>query len=316
MAIALALTAAERVYALDYPNKTITIVVPYPPGGSSDAQARLIAKGLAERLSKPVVVDNRPGAGGRIGAAFAARAAPDGHTLFFGTVSQLVIEPVLRTNVGFDPLRDFVPITIITEMPFVLVVSASFPAKKFPELLAYARSRPGTLTYASWGPGSSGHLVGEMFKASVDVDILHVPYKGEAPAITDVIGRQVSMIFATPVVAIPHIKGGKLQAMALTGTKRLRALPEVPTFRELGVEGVELQTWSGIMVPAKTPPQIAVRLHSEITAVLRSPEFARSASGWGAVVVAGSPKDFAHRIQSESASIAKVVQAVNLRVED
>src|SRR3954454_12818192 len=192
--------------AAEYPSKPITIIVPFPPGGSNDLQARLIAKGLAERLGKPVVVENRPGAGGSIGAGFAARAAPDGYTLFFASTATLAIEPAIHSNTGFDPLRDFAPITVISEMPLILVLSPSVPAKSVAELIALARRNPGELTYASAGPGTTLHLVGEMFKASTKLDIVHVPYKGEAVASMGVIGGHVSMMFVSPLAALPNIR--------------------------------------------------------------------------------------------------------------
>src|SRR4051812_11640409 len=204
-------------FALDYPTKPITIIVPFPPGGSNDLQARLIAKGLSERLGKPVVVESRPGAGGSIGAGFAARAAPDGYTLFFASTATLAIEPAIHANAGFDPLRDFAPITVITEMPLILVLSPSVPAKSVAELIALARRNPGELTYASAGPGTTLHLVGEMFKAANRLDIVHVPYKGEAVASMGLVGGHVSMMFISPLAALPNIRAGKLQALAITG---------------------------------------------------------------------------------------------------
>src|SRR4051812_48568407 len=224
-------------FALDYPTKPITIIVPFPPGGSNDLQARLIAKGLSERLGKPVVVDNRPGAGGRIGAGIAAGAAPDGHTLFFASTATLVIEPALHAGGGFDAQRDFSPITIITEMPMVLVASPSLPVKSVAELIALARQRPGELTYASAGPGTTLHLAGETFKASNKLDMVHVPYKGEAMASMDVIGGQVSMMFITPVAALSNIRAGKLHALAVTGQRRIPALPDMQTLSEIGQDG-------------------------------------------------------------------------------
>ena len=200
---------AAHAYAADYPSRPVTMIVPHAAGGSTDAQARWIAKGLAERLGKPVVIDNRAGAGGRIAASVAARAAPDGHTLFFGTLSMLVIEPALRTNVGYDPQRDFAPITLIAEAPFVLVVPSSLPIRSISDLVAYARKPAVNLTYASPGPGTAAHLLGEMLKAAAHIQIIPVPYKGAAPALIDLVGGQVSMFFTTFQTAGSQIRAGK-----------------------------------------------------------------------------------------------------------
>jgi len=309
-------TSAENAFAIEYPTKPITIIVPFPPGGSNDVQARLIAKGLSERLGKPVVVDNRPGAGGRIGAGIAARAAPDGHTLFFASTATLVIEPALHANIDFDPQRDFAPITIVTDMPLILVVSPSMGVRSAADLIALARRKPGELAYASAGPGTTLHLVGEMFKASNKLDIVHVPYKGEALASMDLIGGQVSMMFISPLAALPNIRAGRLHAMAVTGSKRIPALPNVPTLSELGITGVEQQLWFALLVPAKTSPDLIARLHKEIVAVLKSPEFSKAMEDQGAFVVASSPKALTERIQSDSVSIARTVKSVQLKVDE
>jgi len=301
--------------AIDYPTKTLTLIVPWPPGGSTDVQGRLIAKGLRERLGKPVVVENRSGAGGRIGAGVAARAAADGHTLLL-TGSNLVMDWVVRTNVAFDPQRDFAPVALIAEMPLILVVSPSLGVKNVSELLELARQKPGQVTYASWGPGTTTHLAGEMLKAAAQVDLLHVPYKGGTPALLDVIGGQVSVGFVTPLTAMANIRAGKLPALAVTGSKRLPALPKVPTLAESGVSGVELGIWSAIMVPAKTPREIIARLSKEIVAVAQSAEFGRSIQDQGGFVVASGPEEVSRRMQSDFASISRLVNALKLRVDE
>jgi tripartite-type tricarboxylate transporter receptor subunit TctC len=310
------LLIAQHTFAVEYPTKLIKIVVPFPPGGSNDVQARLIAKGLSERLGKPVVVDNRPGAGGRIGAGIAAGAAPDGHTLFFASTATLVIEPALHAGGGFDPQRDFSPITIITEMPMVLVASPSLPVKSVAALIALARQRPGELTYASAGPGTTLHLAGETFKASNKLDMVHVPYKGEAMASMDVIGGQVSMMFITPVAALSNIRAGKLHALAVTGQRRIPALPDLQTLSEIGQNGPDQQLWFALLAPAKTPADVIAILHKETVAVLKSAQFTKAVEDLGAFVVASSPRQLTERMQSESISIAKTIKSIDLKVDD
>jgi tripartite-type tricarboxylate transporter receptor subunit TctC len=307
---------AGNSFAVDYPTKAITIIVPFPPGGSNDVQARLIAKGLSERLGKPLVVDNRPGAGGRIGAGIAARAAPDGYTLFFASTATLVIEPALHTNIGFDPHRDFAPITIITEMPLVLVVSPSLPVKSAADLIALARQKPGELTYASAGAGTTLHLVGVMFNASNKLDMVHVPYKGEALASMDLIGGQVSMMFISPLAALSNVRAGRLHALAVTGSKRIPALPNVPTLSESGITGSDQQLWFALLVPANTSQDIVALLHREIVAVLKSSAFAKAMEDQGAFVVASSPKGVTERMQSDSRSLAKTIKSGQMKIEE
>jgi tripartite-type tricarboxylate transporter receptor subunit TctC len=306
--------APHTALSVDYPTKVVTIIVPFPPGGAGDIQARLIAKGLAERLGKPVIVDNRAGAGGALGTAIAARAQPDGHTLLFGALGTLVIEPMLRSAIGYDPQRDFAPLTLIAEAPFVLVVPPSSPAKSVSELLSYARAHPG-LTYASPGPATAANLLGESFKALAQTEVVHVPYKGEAPAITDMLGGRISLMFVSTFSGMPHIRGGKLRPLAVTASRRLVGLPDVPTFAEVGFSGLDLQVWTGLLVPAKTPREIVARLHAEIVAVLQSTEFTRASGTLGGVPIPSSPQEFVERIRSDSASIGKLVKALNFRVE-
>lgn len=315
-ALCLWLAAPSEGVAADYPTKAVTIIVPFPPGGSSDVQARLVAKGLAERLGQPVVVDNRPGAGGRIGVSLAARAAPDGYTLLFASLSTFAIEPALRSNVGYDPQRDFVPVSMVAQMPFLLVVSANSGIKTVVDLIALGRSASATLSYASWGPGSAGHLWAEMLKRSARIEAVHVPYKGEAPALLDVLGGRVSMMFVTTVAAMPHLQSGKLRAIATTGTQRLTLLPGVPTLTEAGVSGIELQLWSSIVAPAQTPPKVIARLERELHAVLSSPEFARFASSQGAVPSPTAGKAVTDRVRADATEVQRMAGAMGLKLED
>ena len=314
-AVMIGVTAHASAAATDYPTKPVTIIVPFPPGGSTDIQARLAAKGLAERLGNPVVVDNRPGAGGSIGTKLAASAAPDGHTMLFASTSSLVSEPVLRAKEKIDVLRDFVPITQITDMPFLFVVSVSAPSKTLADVVAQARKRPGQATYASWGKGSVGHILGEMFKISTKTEALHVPYKGEVLGVTDVIGGQISMMFVTPV-NMPHIRSGKLRALAVTGDKRLSVLPDVPTFVESGFKGIELPMWFGFVTPVKTPANIVARLQDEVKRVLGSPDFVRSAQSLGVTVIGSSSTQFGRHIRTTAALVENLAKVANLKLDD
>jgi tripartite-type tricarboxylate transporter receptor subunit TctC len=302
--------------AADYPSKPITIIVPFPPGGTADAQARLLAKGLAERMGKPVVVDNRPGAGGRIGAGVAARAAPDGHTILMGSVSTLAIEPSLHMDTTYDPQRDFAPVCLISEMPFVLVAAPSVPVTTVAELLAYARQHPGQLTFGSWGLGTSSHLVMEMLKYNAKVDLLHVPYKSGVAAMTDMVAGRISLLFAVPVDSVPLIKAGKLRALAVTSARRLPVLPDVPTLSEVGVPAIDLQVWFGLVVPAKTPADIANRLRSEVTAVVKSTEFGRWLENQGGVAIEGGAETLSKRMQTDAALAAKIAKTISLKLDE
>ncbi len=312
MLVALASSAA----ALEYPARTVTIIVAAAPGGAADVQARLLAKGLAPKLGKPVVVDNRAGAGGRIGARLAAQAAADGHTLFLASTSTFVIEPLLRADAGFDPQRDFAPIALVAEMPLILVATPGLSVDSVAGLVAAAKRRPGQLTYASWGPGTMAHLDGELFKAATQIDLVHVPYKGAGPALIDVIAGQVSAMVVSPLAAMPNIRAGKLSALAVTGRKRLPQLPKVSTLTEAGVPGFDLDLWFAIVAPVKTPGEITARLHREIVSVLNSGEFAGAVEAHGGFVVAGDPNEVSRRMRADSISIARLVKAIDLRVEE
>lgn len=312
----LAQIAWTSTSAADYPTKPITLVVAFPPGGGADTQARLIAKGLTERLGKPVVVENRPGAGGAIATTAVARAAPDGYTLLIGSSSTLVLEPILRPHPGFDAGRDFAPISMTAEMPLLLSASPSLGVKNVSDLLALARQRPGQLTYASFGAGTTAHLAGEMLKASAHVDLVHVPYKGSSAALVDLIGGQVSTAFTTPLSAMGNIRAGKVMPLAVTGSSRVPALPNVPTLAESGVSGFNLEIWFAVLAPSKTPPNILARLNGEIVSILRSVEVTRSIEEHGGVVVASDPGEVTRRIQAEFTSISRLVKSANLRLDE
>jgi len=313
--ILISLLCFEVAYADDYPAGVVTIIVPFPPAGATDQLGRLIAKGLSERLGRPVIVENHAGAGGAIGASIAARAAADGHTLLMAG-STLVIEQVLGSKLGFNPERDLVPVALLAEGPLILVASPSLGIKSVSELLILARQHPGQLAYASVGSGSHTHLAGEMLKAEAHVDLLHVPYKGGAPALLAVIGGQVAVGIMSPLTAMENIRAGKVSALAVTGVRRLRVLPSVPTLAESGVPRFELEMWSAIFVPAKTPREIVARLSKEIVAVVQSAEVARTIEDQGAFIVTSGPDEVSRRIQSDFASTSRLVKAVNLKVDE
>jgi tripartite-type tricarboxylate transporter receptor subunit TctC len=294
----------------------VTLIVPFAAGGGSDVQARLIAKELGGRLGKPVIIDNRPGAGGSIGTALAAKAKPDGHTLLFGSITTFVVEPVIRKDVGYSVLRDFEAITIATTSAAVLVVNAAFPARSVNDLLDMARKRPGELTYASVGPGSTSHLFTEAFKSAAKVDIVHVPYKGEGPAMADLVGGQVSMMFSSMPAALQHIRAGKLRALAVRGSKRNAALPEVPALREAGVAGVEMEAWWGFVAPAKTPADVISRLNRELVAALRSPQLVQALDRQGVSVAATSPAEFVEQVRSQTEVISNLVKSIDFKLEE
>ena len=313
--MSLMLLCPAVVRASDYPIRTVTLIVPFPPGGATDLLGRLIANGLSEPLGKPVVVENRAGANGSVGAGVAARATPDGHTLLL-TGSPLVMEQILRADLGLDLERDLAPVALIAEGPLILVASPSLGVRDVSELLALARQKPGQLTYASVGSGSHAHLAGEMLKAAADVDLLHVPYKGGAPALFAVIGGQVAVGFITSLTVIESIKAGKVTALAVSGSKRLPTLPGVPTLAESGLSGVDLDLWAAIFVPANTPREIIARLSREIVAVVHSAEVARTIEDQGAIVVTGGPEEVSRRMRADIALTSRLVKAVNLRVND
>jgi tripartite-type tricarboxylate transporter receptor subunit TctC len=309
------LASAMISRAADYPTKPIRLVVPFPAGGSSDVQARLIAKELAVRLGKPVVIENRGGAGGIIGAATVARAEPDGYTLLFGGFSVLVVEPVIRRDLPYSIKGDFTPITVATVSPRVLVASPEFPGSSLRDLIATARKSPGTLTYASVGPGSTAHLYLEAFKASAGIDVVHVPYKGEAPALIDIIGGRVTMMLTSITSALPHIRAGKLKVLAVTGQARSGSLPDTPTFRESGITAMDAEAWWGFLAPSKTPRDIVARLNSELFKALQSPPLMEALDKQGVTAAPSTPERMSAMIEEDHEFIAKLVQSIKFSIE-
>ena len=316
LAATLAILAPQASAAADaYPAKPIRFVVAFPPGGGTDIIARSIAQKLAERLAQQVVVDNRPGAGGNIGTDTVAKSAPDGYTMLMGSAGPLAINASLFASMPFDPVRDLAPVTLAASTPNVLVVHPSLRAATVNELIALAKARPGEINFASSGHGTPAHLAGELFNSMAGVKMVHVPYKGAAPALADLLGGQVQLMFSTMPPALPHVKDGKLRALAVTSSKRSRAMPELPTVDEVALPGFEANTWHGVVVPAGTPAAVVVRLNREIVAILHMPEVVARLSGQGAEALGSTPEEFAAYIKSETLKWAKVVRDSGAKAE-
>ena len=308
---------AVPAFAADspYPARTVRIIAPFPPGSGVDIIARVTAQALTESLKQPFVVENRAGAGGTIGSEIAAKALPDGYTLLLGNVSTLAIGPNLYRNLTYDPVRDFVPITHITSMSSVLLVHPSVPARSLKEFVALARARPKSLTYASAGSGTTTHLGMELFKSLAKIDMLHVPYKGSAAALPDVIAGQLQVILSTTATSIGHIKAGKLRPLGVTSLKRQELLPEVPSINEAMFPGYEVIVWQAMVAPARTPEAIVTRLNAEIVKALRTPAMKEQLTNQGLEGIGDSPKEFGEFIKSEYTKWGKVVKMSGATVD-
>lgn len=306
---------AQTVPETAYPVKPLRMIVPNSPGSATDTVARIIALRLAPRLGQPVLVENRGGAGGMIGSDIVAKAAPDGYTI--GLVSGThTVNPSLYAKMPFDPVKDFAPVTMLATAPFVLMVHPALPAKSLKELIDLAKARPGKIHFASAGTGVSTHLAGELLKSMAKIDIVHVPYRGAGPALVDVIGGQVEMTFNNIVSSIPHIKSGRLRALAVTGMKRSPVLPDLPTIDEPGgLKGYEASVWYGVVAPARTPVAIVSRLSTELNRVLNNPQVRERLNADGATIVGGTPEQFGLVIREDVVRWAKVVKQANIRLD-
>ncbi|SDZ84459.1 Bug family tripartite tricarboxylate transporter substrate binding protein [Acidovorax soli] len=291
-----------------YPTKPISIVVPFSAGGTTDILARLVGQYLSTELGQPVVVENKAGAGGNIGGQYAAKAAADGYTLFMGTVGTHAINASLYKKMPFDPIKDFAPLTRVANVPNLLVVNPKQPFKTVPEMIAYAKANPGKINFGSPGNGASPHLSGELFKSLAKVDLTHIPYKGSAPAVTDLLGNQIAIMFDNMPSVIPHVRSGKLRAIAITTSKRSAELPDVPTIAEAGVPGYEAMSWFGMFAPAATPKPVLDKLTGALAKVLANPEVKKKIADQGGEPVNETPAQFATFIKSESAKWGKVVK--------
>ena len=312
--VALTLFGAAAGAQQIYPNKPVRFVVGYPPGGATDIIARTIAQKLTDGLGQQVLVDNRPGAGGIIGSEIVAKATPDGHTIVLVTTSHGV-NPSLYGKLPYDTLTSFAPVIHVASLQLVLVVNPSLPAKSVKDLIALAKAKPGQLNFASSGSGQSLHLAGELLKTMAGIDIVHIPYKGSAPARTDLLGGQVQMMFESMIGVLPFVQSGKLRALAVSGAKRSPAAPNIPTMAEAGVPGYQASGWVGVLAPAATPKPIIIRLNSEIDKVLKLPEVADRLSNSGAEPAGGTPEQFAAFIRAEIAKWTRVVKLSGARVE-
>ncbi|HEY6240526.1 MAG TPA: tripartite tricarboxylate transporter substrate binding protein [Burkholderiales bacterium] len=298
-----------------YPARPIRLIVPFPPGGSTDILGRALAQKLAEGLAQPVVIDNRPGAGGSIGSETAAKAVPDGYTLLMGQLGPLAVSPAIYKNLPYDPVKSFAPVSLMAIVPSVLVVNPQVPAASAAELIAYARANPGKLTYGSAGTGSTSHLTTEYFKLETGTDILHVPYKGVGPMLTDLISGQLSIGINGAPAVMQHVNSGRLRALAVTGLKRLPSLPRIPTLDEAGVKGFDASGWYGIVAPAGTPREIVTRLNAEIGRIMQTPELRARLDNEGAIPAAGSPGEFAAFIASEIARWGAVLKRAGIEAQ-
>jgi tripartite-type tricarboxylate transporter receptor subunit TctC len=309
-----ALAFAGAAHAQAYPTKPIKIVVPFAVGGIADTFGRAIAAKLTDAWGQPVVVENKGGAGGNIGADLVAKSPPDGYTFVMGNIGTHAINQYLMKSMPYDTMRDFVPVAHVLDADNLLVVHPSVPAKTVPELIAYAKSQPGKLSYASGGMGTTSHLAGEMFKSSTGVDLVHVPYKGNTPAITDVLGGQAQMIFATMPTVIQHAKAGKLRPLATLGAERNRTTPEIPAIGE-SIPGFVVSNWIGLFAPAGTPPEIVTRLNAEVQKIMRSPEIEKRLETEGAKFVPTTPQTFAAFQKAEAEKWAEAIRKAGIKAE-
>ena len=306
---------ATSALAQSYPTRALRLIVPFAPGGGNDTVARSIAQQISGGLGQPVVVDNRAGAGGVVGADAAAKAAPDGYTLFLGGVGSHAVNPSLNPNLPYDPVKDFAPVSLIASAPSVLVVNQGLNARSLAELTAMAKASPGKLNYATNGNGSSSHLATALYETMAGVQMVHVPYKGFGPALTDILSGQVQLMFNSIVALVPQIKAGKVRALAVTSRNRSALLPDIPTLSESGLAGYEAGSWYGILVPAGTPRDIVMRLNAEIVRAVKQPELRERLAGEGADPIGGTPEEFSAHIRTELARMGKLIKDARIKVE-
>ncbi len=315
-ACALVLAAvASPVWAQDFPSKPLKLVVPYAPGGGADSVARIVAKKVSENIAQPIVIENKGGAGSIVGTDLVAKAEPDGYTLLLGQSGPISINPAVYKTLPYDPVKDFAPITMTTAYPYILVVNSESPAKSLQEFVALAKSKPGAMNYGSTGVGAANHLVAELFNSKAGLKMTHVPYRGTALAVGDLLAGTLNVVFGDPISVLPHIKSGKLRALAVTSLERSPVAPEVPTVAESGYPGFEALAWHGILAPAKTPPAVIKKLNAEIVKALADPATKELLANQAMQVVGNSPEAFAAFIQKDIATWKAVAAAAKVTVE-
>jgi len=307
--------AAAQAFAQGYPAKPVRMIIPYPPGGGNDTLGRLFAAKLGERIGQPVVVENRPGAGTIIGTEAAAKSPPDGYTILLSSIATHALSPNLYSKVPYDPVKDFAPVTLLGIAPTVLVVTNDLPAKDLAELVAAAKAKPGSLAYASGGNGTPPHINGEVFKSVAGVDLLHVPYKGGGPALVDLMAGRVQVMLDTAASAMPHVRSGKLRALAITGPKRSPEYPDLPTFAEAGMPQYDTNAWYSIHAPAGTPPEVVRRLNAELVVILKDPDVLARFKQLSTDPVGNSPEEFAGFVRAELDKYARIIKNAGIRLD-
>jgi tripartite-type tricarboxylate transporter receptor subunit TctC len=312
-ASAVALSATDTL-AQNYPDKPIRMIVAYPPGGGTDIVGRMMAQKLSENMGQTVVIDNRGGAAGSIGSEIAAKSVPDGYTILMGNVAPNAINVSLYAKLGYDPVKDFEPVSLVASTPNILVVNSSLAVKTVPDVVTLAKAKPSTLNYPSAGLGSSSHLAGELFDNIAGVKMVHIPYKGGGPALTDLLGGQVQLMFATMPAAMPHVRSNRLRAIAVTSIKRSQAMPDLPTIGET-LKGYDASTWYGVLAPARTPRPVITRLHAEIVKILGVADTRDRLLAQGFEPVGSTPGEFAAYIKSEIVKWGKVIKAAGIKPE-
>jgi tripartite-type tricarboxylate transporter receptor subunit TctC len=312
---ALSTAPATSWSAEAYPTRAIRLIIPYPPGGAGDIVGRMLSPKLTEALGQQVVVDNRGGGGQIIATEITAKAPPDGHTLFLASATHGINPGLRRGKLPYDSIKDFAPITLVAESPLVFVAHPSLGVSNIKELIAAAKAKPGRINYASSGPGTGGHLSVELLKFHTGIDLVHVPYKGAGPALIDLVGGQVQMMCTSPLPAMPHVKAGRLRALGMTGAKRSRAAPELPTIAEQGVKGYESSLWYAMLAPAATPQAIIKRVHAETVKIVKSPELAGQLLALGAEPVGNTPQELSRFIKAQIDRWKQLVGAANIRIE-
>jgi len=314
LVLGLALLCPAFATAQDFPSKTIRLIVPFPPGGPNDIIARVVGQRMSEILKQTIIIDNRSGQGGVVGTDVVAKAPPDGYTIGVASAGALAISPSME-KVAYDTLKDLQPITLVAKVPEMLVVATSVPANTMQELVSLAKSQPGKLNFASSGPGSMPHLAGELFRLTAGINIIHVPYRGAAPAVNDLLAQQVQMVFLDLPVLLPQIKAGKLKPIAVGTTQRVPSAPDVPTTVEVGMPNLQTENWYGMVAPAKTPPQIVAVLNKAAVEAMKDPNVVEKLASQGAILVGDTPEHFRDYIDSETKKWAKVIVDAGVHTE-